>query len=109
MTTATSAPRTKAEIEAELAAAFEKLSADVASFIGEVHPKAIVDRTVEDARDFAAEKVSDAKVAFAGVKEQFTDADGSIRPDRLGWLAAAVGGTVTFVVLVRSILKGRKK
>ncbi len=89
--------RTKAEIESEIAAARERLAANVEGLINQVHPRAMVQRSIDDARTFAAAE-------FESAKSQVVAADGSLRVERLALIAGALAGTVTFVLLVRSIL-----
>lgn len=92
--------RTREEIEADIAAARQRLADNVQGLINQVHPKAIVANTVADARTFA-------QGGFEQAKAQFVDDRGNYRADRLGLLVAAAGGAVTFLLIVRSILKGR--
>jgi uncharacterized protein DUF3618 len=92
--------RTRGEIEAEMAAARQRLAGNIAGLINEVHPKAIVAHTVADAREFATQSYDQAKA-------QVVDARGNVRTERVGLVAAAAGGAVTFLLIVRSIIKGR--
>lgn len=92
--------RTREEIEADIAAARQRLADNVQGLINQVHPKAIVVNTVSDARVFA-------QSGFEQAKAQFVDDRGNYRADRLALLAAAAGGAVTFVLIVRSVLRGR--
>lgn len=96
----TEAVRTREEIEAEIDAARQRLAASVEGLIGQVHPKAIVANTVADARAFA-------EGTFEQARAQVVDDGGRLRTDRVALLAAAAGGAVTFVLIVRSILRGR--
>lgn len=92
--------RDRAEIEAELAAARARLAQSVEGLIGQVHPKAIVANTVADARDFA-------QGSFEQAKAQMVDSRGNVRIDRVALIAAAVGGLMIFIRVVRSLRKGR--
>lgn len=94
--------RSKADIEAEISAARERLADNVAGLINQVHPKAIVQRGIDDARDFAAAE-------FASAKSQVVDDTGQLRTDRVLLLGGAVAGLITFIVLVRNILSGGRK
>jgi hypothetical protein len=94
------AVRTREEIEAEIDAARRRLAANVEGLIGQVHPKAIVANTVADARAFA-------QGSFEQARAQIVDERGSLRTDRAVLLAAAAGGAITFIMIVRSILRGR--
>ncbi|HRA06454.1 MAG TPA: DUF3618 domain-containing protein [Propionicimonas sp.] len=90
--------RSKAEIEAEIAAARERLAANVEGLFMQVHPKAIVANTVSDARTFVSGGVN-------SVKAELVDTDGSVRIDRVGLIAAAVAGSIAFLATVRSIIR----
>lgn len=94
------AVRTREEIEAEIDAARRRLASNVEGLINQVHPKAIVANTVADARTFA-------EGTFEQAKAQVVDQRGNLRTERVALLAAAAGGAVTFVLIVRSILRGR--
>ncbi|MDR0959376.1 MAG: DUF3618 domain-containing protein [Propionibacteriaceae bacterium] len=86
------AERTIGDIERELADARSRLAENVSSLINEVHPKAVVHRSVEDAKDMA-------KTKFDDLKAQFRDEDGW-RVDRLAALGGAVVGGITVVATV---------
>lgn len=96
----TQATRTREEIEAEIDAARQRLAASVEGLINQVHPKAIVANTVADARQFA-------QGTFEQARSKVVDERGNLRTERVALLAAAVGGAVTFALIVRSILRGR--
>lgn len=91
--------RTKSQIQTEIADARARLAGNVEGLITQAHPKAVTARTMQDAKAFAAEEIETAKA-------QFVNADGSPRVDRLGALAAAVVGSIAFLVVVRSIARG---
>lgn len=91
--------RGKAQIEQELAAARARLSGNVQELIGEVHPKAVVQKNLADAKAFASKELGNAK---AQVKDPET---GEWRSDRLAMLGAAAAGVVTFLGVVRGISK----
>ena len=55
--------RSKQDIEAEIAAARQRLASNVAGLINEVHPKTILQRGIDEARGFAAGEIAKA-VAF---------------------------------------------
>ena len=92
--------RTREDIEAEIDAARQRLAGNVENLINQVHPKAIVAHTVADARAFVAGSFDEAKA-------QVVDDRGQLRTERVALLAAAAGGALTFILVVRSILKGR--
>jgi len=92
--------RTREDIEADIAAARQRLADNVEGLINQVHPKAIVAHTIADARTFA-------EGSFEQAKAQVVDEQGFLRTERVALLAAAAGGALTFILVVRSILKGR--
>jgi len=71
------APRTQAEIEAELAAARDRLSANVAALVGEVHPRLVAHRTIEVSKQDVKRGLVDAKQSVvdgaAAAKSWLTD------------------------------------
>ncbi len=94
--------RSKQDIEAEITAARERLAANVAELVNQVHPRAVVQRSIDDARGFAATE-------FAAAKAQVIDEHGRLRTERVLLLGGAIAGVVTFVLLVRGILKGVRR
>ena len=94
--------RSKQDIEAEITAARERLADNVAGLINQMHPKAIVQRGIDDARGFAATE-------FASARAQVVDASGQLRTERVLLIGGAVAGVITFVVLLRSILNRARK
>ena len=88
-----------ARIEAEMAAARARLAGNIEGLITQSHPKVIVARTVQDAKQFVADEAE-------GVKAQFVNLDGTPRTPRLLALAAAVAGVIAFLMVVRSIARG---
>lgn len=90
---------TTEEIRAEIAAARSRLSSNIEGLITQAHPKAVAARTVQDAKTLAAAEID-------GVKAQFVDASGTPHYVRIGALAAAIIGSVAFLIVVRSIARG---
>lgn len=88
---------TRVEIEGDIAAARERLAANLADLINQVHPRAVVHNTAADARQLVAGE-------FQQVKEQLVDANG-VRVERVALLGAAVGGVIAFVMVIRSIFR----
>ena len=76
------ATRTKADIEAEIAAARSRLAGNVEELITTVHPQAVKTRAINDAKDFAAGELNTAR-------SQFVDEFGNYKWDRIAYLAAA--------------------
>jgi anti-sigma-K factor RskA len=87
--------RTLTEIQADIDRAQRQIEDSLAGLIGELHPKAVVHRTVEDAKAFADEQLTFAK---AQVKDQY-----GWRLDRLALAAGAAVGVLTFVLAVRAL------
>ena len=89
--------RTLTEIQADIDRAQRQIEESLAGLIGEFHPKAVVHRTVEDAKAFAGDQLTSAK---AQVKDQY-----GWRVDRLALVAGAAVGVLTFVLAVRALGK----
>ncbi|MDO5286620.1 MAG: DUF3618 domain-containing protein [Actinomycetia bacterium] len=92
--------RTTQEILRDIDAATARLAGNVAGLVAEVHPKAVVNRTVVDAKHFAAEQYEYAKTQ---VKDEY-----GWRVDRLAVAAGAAAGLLTFLLVVRSVNKRRR-
>lgn len=88
-----------ADIEAEIAAARDRLAEDLADLIERIRPRAVLRSTVDGARSSMVHGVRQ-------VSEQFVD-EGGLRASRVVLAAAAVAGAVGFVWIVRSIVNGR--
>ena len=99
---ADSTTRSKQDIEAEIAAARQRLADNVAGQINQVHPKAVMQRGIDDARGLAAAEFNNAKA-------QVIDENGQLRTERVLLLGGAVAGVVTFVLLVRGILRSIRR
>lgn len=99
---ADSTTRSKQDIEAEIEAARQRLADNVAGLVNQLHPKAVVQRGIDDARGFAAAE-------FAQAKAQVIDERGQLRTERVLLLGGAVAGVVTFVLLVRGILRSLRR
>jgi len=94
--------RTKGEIEAEIEAARQRLAENVEGLISMVHPKAVVYQGIAEAKAFAATE-------YADLKAQVVDAEGRLRTERVALIGAAVAGSITFLLIVRSILRGLRR
>lgn len=90
--------RSRAEIEAELEAARDRLAHNIAGLINQVHPRAIAHRAVADVRGTASQQLSD-------LKAHFVDPDGRLNVQRTALVGAAVAGTLAFFAVVRSITR----
>lgn len=96
------APRSQAEIQADLAAARDRLSSSVEDLIDQVHPVRIKQRQIDGLKQMANAEIENAKA-------QILDEDGKPRIDRIAVAAGAVAGFVTFVVIIRAIVRRGKK
>ena len=92
------ATRTRAEIEAELDAARDRLAQNIASLVNQVHPRAIAHRAVADVRNVASTKVN-------AVKAQFVQPDGRLNVQRVALIGAAAAGAIAFMAVVRSFTR----
>ncbi len=93
--------RTRSEIEADLAAARLRLGHSVEQLIDQVHPTRIKQRQIAGLKDWVSAEIENAK-------SQFVDDQGRVRTERLAVIGGAVAGFVTFVVIVRAIVRKRK-
>ena len=94
--------RSKQDIEAEITAARERLAGNLAGLINQVHPKAMVQRGIDEARGFASAE-------FANAKAQVVDERGELRVQRVLLISGAIAGLVTFVVLLRAYRQGEAR
>lgn len=90
--------RTRAEIEAELEAARDRLAHNIAGLVNQVHPRAIAHRAAADVRGAATQQLND-------VKAQFVEPDGRLNVQRLALVGAAVAGALAFFAVIRSITR----
>ena len=91
-------PRTPEQIEAEIAEARDRLVNSVQSLVNQVHPKAVVQRSVQQAKELVDDKITPLK------KEVIAD-DGSLRADRVAYVAAGVAGIIILISIFRKIFK----
>lgn len=90
--------RTRAQIEAELEAARDRLAQNIASLVDQVHPRAIAHRAAADVRGAANRQINE-------LKSQFTRPDGSLNVQRAALVGAAAAGALAFFAVVRSITR----
>lgn len=91
--------QTRDEIEAEIAAASERLAASITGLINQAHPRAVMHNTMADARGFFGSE-------FRQLKSQFVGKDG-VRSNRVALAAAAAVGAITFAMIISSIIRRR--
>lgn len=111
------ATRTPTEIEADLAAARDRLSGNIAALVGEVHPRLVVQRTIQTGKSDILAGLADSKQAVLGALDEakswladgarlvvaeararFVDERGP-RWDRLAAAGVALAATVGLVAL----------
>ncbi|HSN44697.1 MAG TPA: DUF3618 domain-containing protein [Propionibacteriaceae bacterium] len=103
MATTTKDNRSAAQIRADIAAARARMSANIEGLVTEVHPTAVKNRAVDNAKSFAA-------MEFANAKSQVKDEAGW-RLDRLLTVGAAVAGSLAVLLVIRSLVdksRGRR-
>ena len=95
-------PRTKSQIEADLAATRSRLTGSVESLIDTTHPNRVKQRTVAGAKQFARDQAEEARSLV------FT-ARGDLRTGRVIRIAGAVAGAIAFVLVLRGIAQRGKR
>jgi hypothetical protein len=93
--------RNAAQIEADLAAARDRITGSVGSLIDQVHPNRIKQRLVGGAKQLANAELEDAK-------SKLFNARGDLRKDRLATVGGAVAGVVAFLLIIRSLVRRRR-
>ncbi len=88
--------RTTAQIEADLSAARARLAASVSALIDQVHPNRIKQRQIAQFKMLGSN-------ARENAKSLLFNARGDLRTERLGAVAGALAGLVSFVVIIRAI------
>ena len=88
--------RTPSQIEADLGATRDRLTASVEALIDQVHPNRIKQRQIANVKRFANAEIENAK------SKVFT-ARGDLRIGRVAVVAAAVAGIVGFLLIIRAI------
>jgi len=98
--TTTQDHRTAAQIKADIAAARARMSANIEGLVAEVHPTAVKNRAVDDAKSFAA-------MEFANAKSQVKDEAGW-RLDRLLVVGVTTASALAVLLTLRALIaKGR--
>ena len=95
--------RTRSQIEADLGATRDRLTASVEALIDQVHPNRIKQRQIAGVKRFV-------NIELETAKSLVFNARGDLRKDRLALVGGAVAGFVSFLVIVRAIARrGRKR
>ena len=101
--TPSSTQRSAAQIEADLAATRDRLATSVQALIDQVHPNRIKQRQIANVKRLANAELDNAKSLVFNAR-------GDVRTDRVAALAGAVAGLVSFVIIVRAIVRrGRRR
>lgn len=95
---ASNTQRSMSQIEADLGATRDRLTTSVESLIDQVHPNRIKERSIDGAKKFGQAELENAKTLIFNAR-------GDLRTDRLAIMAASGAGFVTFLVVVRAIVR----
>lgn len=90
--------RTPEQIEADLAAARQRLSHATEEFIDQVHPNRIKQRQVDNVKQFVGNEVDAAKALVFNAR-------GDLRTNRVLAIAGAVVGGLIFLGVVRGLVR----
>ena len=102
MATANPTPaRSRSQIEADLAAARERLVGSVETLVDQVHPRRIKQRTIATAKQVANAEVENAKSLVFNAR-------GDLRKDRLAKVGGAAAAVIALLVLVTVLLRRRR-
>lgn len=88
--------RTTSQIEADLSATRARLTAAVSTLIDQVHPNRIKQRQIAQYKLLGNNAKENAKSLLFNAR-------GDLRTERLGVLAGAAAGLVSFVLIIRAI------
>ncbi len=97
-----SSDRTRSQIEADLGASRDRLTASLEALIDQVHPNRIKQRQVAAFKQMGENAKENAKSLLFNAR-------GDLRTDRIGVVVGAVAGLLGFLLIVRGIARrGRK-
>ena len=94
--------RSAPQIEADLAATRDRLKAAVETLIDQVHPNRIKQRSVGQVKQLV-------NAEFENAKSKVFNARGDLRTDRLAVIGAAVAGFVTFLLIIRALVRRMRR
>jgi hypothetical protein len=94
--------RTPSQIEADLGATRDRLIASVEALIDQVHPNRIKQRSVDRVKQLASAE-------FESAKSTVFNARGDLRTDRLAVAGAAAAGFVTFLLIMRALVRRARR
>ena len=94
--------RSAPQIEADLAATRDRLTASVETLIDQVHPNRIKQRSVGQVKQLM-------NAEFENAKSKVFNARGDLRTDRLAVIGAAVAGSVTFLLIIRALVRRMRR
>jgi hypothetical protein len=90
------------QIQADLGATRDRLAAAVESLVDRVHPQRVKQREVEGVKDLVHDELETLKALL------FT-ASGELRKDRLAAVGGAVGGVVTLLLVLRTLVRRHRR
>ncbi len=93
--------RTPDQIQADIAASLKTITDNVEGLVSEVHPTAVKDRAVGEAKTFVAEQVDNAK-------GMVVDRNGP-RWDRIGTAAFVAVGVIVTVAILKGIARAARR
>ena len=94
--------RTTSQIEADLSATRARLSASMSTLIDQVHPNRIKQRQVDQFKLLGSNAKENAKSLLFNAR-------GDLRTDRIGVLAGALAGLVSFALIIRAISRRARR
>jgi len=101
------ATRTPEQIRADIQQARQGLSANIEGLVSEVHPVAIKDRTIAEAKTFVADTANDAKTfvadTAADAKATVVD-DLGVRWDNIGTALIVVAVGIATIAVLRGFV-----
>lgn len=92
------ATRNKATIETDIAEARERLAGNIENLVSQFHPKAVVNRSVNDAKQFAQQE-------FRAAKQQVIYDTGEVRYDRVAMIVGVLAGAIALITIVRRLVR----
>ena len=92
----------RSQIEADLGATRDRLTASVEALIDQVHPNRIKQRQIANFKQLGANAEGERQVLLFNAR-------GDLRTDRVGVLVGAAAGLVGFMLIVRAIVPAREE
>lgn len=102
MATNSQPTRSRSQIEADLGATRDRLTASVESLIDQVHPNRIKQREIAGAKQFAHAELENAKTLLFNAR-------GDLRTERIAILGGAGAGFAAFLIIIRAIVRRSRR